>query len=67
MSSKKKDENKIDQSTSEIKNSNNIKVYRDPLFNIGDIVKQGSLYTLILFEFFVSEIECSILSSSFFC
>ena len=39
MSSKKKDDDKIDKSISEIKNSNNIKVYRDPLFNIGDIVK----------------------------
>ena len=39
MSSKKKDEEKIDQSISETENSNNIKVYRDPLFNIGDIVK----------------------------
>ena len=39
MSSKKKNEEKIDHSISEIKNSTNIKVYRDPLFNIGDIVK----------------------------
>ena len=39
MSSKKKDEEKIDNYISETKNSNNIKVYRDPLFNIGDIVK----------------------------
>ena len=39
MSSKKKDEEKIDHSNSETKNSNNIKVYKDPLFNIGDIVK----------------------------
>ena len=39
MSNKKKDEAKIDQSIPETKNSNNIKVYRDPLFNIGDIVK----------------------------
>ena len=39
MSSKKKDEEKIDQSISETEKSNNIKVYRDPLFNIGDIVK----------------------------
>ena len=39
MSSKKKDEEKIDHSLSETKNPNNIQVYRDPLFNIGDIVK----------------------------
>ena len=39
MSSKKKDEEKKDHSISEPKKSNNIKVYRDPLFNIGDIVK----------------------------
>ncbi len=39
MSNKKKDEVKIDNSISETKNSNNIKVYKDPLFNIGDIVK----------------------------
>ena len=39
MSSKKKVENKIDNSISEIKTSNNIKVYKHPLFNIGDIVK----------------------------
>ena len=39
MSNKKKDEDKIDNSISETKNSNNIKVYKDPLFNIGDIVK----------------------------
>ena len=39
MSNKKKDEAKIDHSIPETKNSNNIKVYRDPLFNIGDIVK----------------------------
>ena len=39
MSSKKKDEVKIDNSTIETKNSNNIKVYKKPLFNIGDIVK----------------------------
>ena len=38
MSSKKKYEEKIDHSISETKNSNNIKVHRDPLFNIGDIV-----------------------------
>ena len=39
MSNKKKDEEKLDPSISETKNSNNIKVNRDPLFNIGDIVK----------------------------
>ena len=39
MSSKKKDEVKIDTSIIETKNSNNIQVYKKPLFNIGDIVK----------------------------
>ena len=39
MSSKKKDEENMDNSISEIKNPNNIKVYKNPLFNIGDIVK----------------------------
>ena len=39
MSSKKKDEVKIDNPSIETKNSNNIKVYKKPLFNIGDIVK----------------------------
>ena len=39
MSNKKKDEVKIDNSISETKNSKNIKVYKNPLFNIGDIVK----------------------------
>ena len=39
MSNKKKDGVKIDNSISETKNSNNIKVYKHPLFNIGDIVK----------------------------
>ena len=39
MSSKKKDEENISNSNIEKKNSNNIKVYKKPLFNIGDIVK----------------------------
>ena len=40
MSSKKKDEKKIDKSSGETKGiSNKIKVQKDPLFNIGDIVK----------------------------
>ena len=39
MSSKKKDEDEKVHSISETKNLNNIKVYKDPLFNIGDIVK----------------------------
>ena len=39
MSSKKKDEDRMNDSTPEIKKSNKIKVHKDPLFNIGDIVK----------------------------
>ena len=39
MSIKKKDEDKKDYSSQEIENSNKIKVHKDPLFNIGDIVK----------------------------
>ena len=39
MSSKKKDEENISNSSIDTKNSNNIKVYEKPLFNIGDIVK----------------------------
>ena len=38
MSSKKKDEENIDNSNIETKNFNN-KVHKEPLFNIGDIVK----------------------------
>ena len=39
MSIKKKDEVKIDNSSLDIKNSNKTRVHKDPLFNIGDIVK----------------------------
>jgi len=39
MSSKKKDEVKIDSSIIETDKSNNVQVYKKPLFNIGDIVK----------------------------
>ena len=39
MSINKKDQHKIDNSVSELKNLNKIKVHKDPLFNIGDIVK----------------------------
>tara|TARA_Y100001970_G_C13882708_1_gene674640 strand:- start:82 stop:483 length:402 start_codon:yes stop_codon:yes gene_type:complete len=39
MSSKKKDEEKIDNSNPETKKSNMVKVHTDPVFNIGDIVK----------------------------
>ena len=39
MSIKKNDDDKIGNSIPEIKNSNKIKVHKDPLFNIGDIVK----------------------------
>ena len=39
MSSNKKDEDQTNDSTHEIKKSNKIRVHKDPLFNIGDIVK----------------------------
>ena len=39
MSKNKKDEDQIDDPIPEIKKSNKIKVHKDPLFNIGDIVK----------------------------
>ena len=39
MSSNKKDEDQMDGPTHKIKKSNKIKVHKDPLFNIGDIVK----------------------------
>ena len=39
MSSKEKEENKVDNSIIETNISNNIKIYKNPLFNIGDIVK----------------------------
>ena len=39
MSSNKKDEDQMDGPTPKIKKSNKIKVHKDPLFNIGDIVK----------------------------
>ena len=39
MSSNKKDEDQINDSTTKIQNSNKIKVHKHPLFNIGDIVK----------------------------
>ncbi len=39
MSSKKEDDDKIDSSSSQTQISTKIKVYKDPLFNIGDIVK----------------------------
>ena len=39
MSSNEKDEDQTSDPTPSIKKSNKIKVYKDPLFNIGDIVK----------------------------
>ena len=39
MSSNKKDEDRMNDSAPETKKSNKIKVHKDPLFNIGDIVK----------------------------
>ena len=39
MSIKNKVQNKVENSNTETKNSNKIKVHKDPLFNIGDIVK----------------------------
>ena len=39
MSSNKKDEDRMNDSTPETKKLNKIKVHKDPLFNIGDIVK----------------------------
>ena len=39
MSIKKKVQNETDNSNIETKGSNRIKVHKDPLFNIGDIVK----------------------------
>ena len=39
MSIKKKVQNETDNSNTETKASNRIKVHKDPLFNIGDIVK----------------------------
>ena len=39
MSSKKKDEDQINDPNPNIKKPNKIKVHKDPLFNIGDIVK----------------------------
>ena len=48
MSNKKKDEVKIDNSISETKNPNNIKVYKDPLFNIGDIVRSGLVRSYLI-------------------
>ena len=39
MSSNKKDEDQINDPISETKKPNKIKVHKDPLFNIGDIVK----------------------------
>ena len=39
MSIKKKVQNETDNSNTETKGSNRIKVQKDPLFNIGDIVK----------------------------
>jgi heat shock protein HspQ len=39
MSIKKNDDDKLGNSSPELKNSNKIKVHKDPLFNIGDIVK----------------------------
>ena len=39
MSIKKKDPNEIVNSSAESKKSANVKVHKDPLFNIGDIVK----------------------------
>ena len=39
MSSNKKDEEKMDNSSLKTKLSNKVKVHKDPVFNIGDIVK----------------------------
>ena len=39
MSSNENDEDQMDDPTPEIKKSNKIQVHKDPLFNIGDIVK----------------------------
>tara|TARA_B100000927_G_C16050491_1_gene302905 strand:- start:6 stop:407 length:402 start_codon:yes stop_codon:yes gene_type:complete len=39
MSSNKKDEDRMNDLIPETKKSNKIKVHKDPLFNIGDIVK----------------------------
>ena len=39
MSIKNKVQNKVENSNTETKHSNKIKVHKDPLFNIGDIVK----------------------------
>ena len=39
MSSNEKDKGQTNDPTPSIKKSNKIKVYKDPLFNIGDIVK----------------------------
>ena len=39
MSSNKKDEDRLNDPNPETKKSNKIKVHKDPLFNIGDIVK----------------------------
>ena len=39
MSSNKKDEEKMDNSSLKTKISNKVKVHKDPVFNIGDIVK----------------------------
>ena len=39
MSSNKKDEDRMSDSNPKTKKSNKIKVHKDPLFNIGDIVK----------------------------
>tara|TARA_B100000925_G_scaffold67497_1_gene46349 strand:- start:164 stop:565 length:402 start_codon:yes stop_codon:yes gene_type:complete len=39
MSSNEKDKDQTNDPTPSIKKSNKIKVYKDPLFNIGDIVK----------------------------
>ena len=39
MSIKNKIQNKVENSNTENKHSNKIKVHKDPLFNIGDIVK----------------------------
>ena len=51
MSSKKKDEVKIDNSTIEAKNSNNIKVYKKPLFNIAwGFVRWQILLTEVLLQ-----------------
>ena len=39
MSSNKKDEDQMNDPIPETKKSSKIKVHKDPLFNIGDIVK----------------------------